>query len=156
MTTESTTSRSLTITNSKSREHRNTSNQSNITRSMRKCHKIRDMFLCSNPYNLLRLAAPHSLSLDINLTVARPEVLIPTTSWTSKAICVLFVGPGLAFRRAEGESGRSDMNDHTNQSRQSRSRPEETHGMGTEELLPRAYLPIHVDLGGKSMHSCGD
>jgi hypothetical protein len=132
----STASRSLTITNSKSKEHRNTSNQSNITRSMRKCHKIRDIFLCSNPYNLLRLAALHGLSLDINLTVARPEVMIPTTSSTSEVICVLFVGPGLAFRRAEGESGRNEMNDHTNQSRQSRSRSKETHGMGTEELLP--------------------
>jgi hypothetical protein len=114
------------------------------------------MFLCSNPYNLLWLAAPHGLSLEINLTVARPEVMIPTTSSTSEAIYVLFVRPGLAFRQAEGESGRSKMNDHTNQSRQSRSRPKETHGMGTEQLLPRAYLPMHVDLGGKSMHSCGD
>jgi hypothetical protein len=135
----------LTITNSKSREHRNTSNQSNITRSMRKCHKIRDMFLCSNPYNLLWLAAPHGLSLDINLTMAQPEVMIPTTSSTSEAICVLFVRPGLAFCRAEGESGRGEMNDHTNQSRQSRYRPEETHGMWThvgikEDLAQRIAM----------------
>jgi hypothetical protein len=69
------------------------------------------MFLCSNPYNLLWLAAPHGLSLEINLTVARPEVMIPTTSSTSEAIYVLFVRPGLAFRQAEGESGRGKMLD---------------------------------------------